>query len=204
MYALGILGEGDRKSVEPIAAKTCGDPDRCRATHEQLLHFVSRSPWPDRAVRLEAAQYVVEELSKQEPITTWIIDDTGFLKQGIHSVGVQRQYTGSAGKIANCQIGVSLTIATRSEHVPIDFELYLPVSWTDNEARMRKAKVPEDVVFRTKPQLAISMLTRAKENNIPGEIVLADSAFGPRKLASAHSSIGSRRVENEHQLPFRP
>src|SRR3954454_10180355 len=120
MYAMGILGEGERKSAEPIAARACADPERARAMHEKLLHFVEQSRWDDRAVRLESARYALEALGKREPITTWIIDDTGFLKQGTHSVGVQRQYTGSAGKITNCQIGVSLSIATCTEHAPID------------------------------------------------------------------------------------
>jgi SRSO17 transposase len=178
MYAFGILGDGERKSMEPIAARACGNPADCRAAHEQLLHFVGKSPWSDRAVRLEAARYVVEALSEREPITTWIIDDTGFLKQGSHSVGVQRQYTGSAGKVTNCQVAVSLTVATRTEHVPIDFELYLPASWANDPQRRAEARIPEEVTFKTKPQLAIDIIERALEDSIPGELVLADSAYG--------------------------
>ncbi|WP_164021983.1 transposase, partial [Pyxidicoccus trucidator] len=78
----------------------------------------------------------------REPVEAWIVDDTGFLKQGKHSVGVQRQYTGSAGKITNCQIGVSLSVATRTEHLPLDFELYLPEGWTNDAARRREARIP--------------------------------------------------------------
>jgi SRSO17 transposase len=178
MYAFGIVGDGERKSVEPIAARACGNPADCRAVHEQLLHFVGKSPWSDRAVRREAALYAASALSEREPITTWIIDDTGFIKQGSHSVGVQRQYTGSAGKVTNCQIGVSLTLATRTEHLPIDFELYLPSSWANDPQRRAEARIPEGVLFRTKPQLAIDMIERALEDGIPGEIVLADSAYG--------------------------
>jgi SRSO17 transposase len=129
-------------------------------------------------VRREAARYVIDALEKQEPVTTWIIDDTGFPKQGNHSVGVQRQYTGTLGKIGNCQIGVSLTIATRHEHVPIDFELYMPKSWTDDPARCEKARVPGDLIFKTKPELALDLITRAVEDKIPGEIVLVDAAYG--------------------------
>jgi SRSO17 transposase len=178
MYAFGILSDGERKSVEPIAARSCADEAECRAVHEQLLHFIGRSPWNDRAVRREAALYVTRALREREPITTWIIDDTGFLKQGTHSVGVQRQYTGSAGKITNCQVGVSLTVATRTEHVPIDFELYLPVSWANEPQRRKEARIPDEVRFKTKPQLAIDMIERALEDGIPGETVLADSAYG--------------------------
>src|SRR5262249_19078413 len=136
-YALGIVGEGERKSVEPIAARVTGDERMCKRMHDNLLHFIGRSPWSDRLVRREGAKYAIEALQQQEPVTTWIVDDTGFLKQGEHSVGVQRQYTESAGKITNCQIGVSLSVATRTEHVPIDFALYLPKLWTEDPARRR-------------------------------------------------------------------
>src|SRR4029453_8779865 len=105
---------------------------RADAEHQRLLHFAVDSPWSDREVRLTAARYAVEAMTEQAPIDSWIIDDTGFLKQGTHSVGVQRQYTGSAGKVTNCQIGVSLTVATKNEQVPIDFALYLPESWTED------------------------------------------------------------------------
>jgi SRSO17 transposase len=114
----------------------------------------------------------------KEPVTTWIIDDTGFLKQGTHSVGVQRQYTGSAGKIANCQIGVSLCIATPTEHLPVDLELYLPEAWAHSPARRRKARIPDEVTFKTKIELAIGMMRRATEARLPGDLVLADSFYG--------------------------
>ena len=119
IYAMGLLGEGERKSVEPIAARACPNPDRVDAMHQRLLHFAVDSKWSDRDVRREAAQHALSAMTRREPVEVWIVDDTGFLKQGTHSVGVQRQYTGSAGKIANCQVGVSLSIATRTEHVPI-------------------------------------------------------------------------------------
>ncbi len=112
---LRILGDGERKSAEPIAARACADPEQTNNVHSKLLYFLGRSAWDDRAVRLEAARYAIEAVEDREPVTTWIIDDTGFLKQGTHSVGVQRQYTGSAGKITNCQVGVSLAVATGSE-----------------------------------------------------------------------------------------
>jgi len=178
MYAMGILGDGERKSAEPIAARTCGDPERTAAVHQKLLYFLACSRWDDRAVRLSAARYAIEAVEKREPITTWIIDDTGFLKQGKHSVGVQRQYTGSAGKITNCQIGVSLAVASSSEQIAVDFELYLPECWTEDTARRHEAKIPEEIEFKTKIELALDMIRRAKENGIPGHILLADSAYG--------------------------
>ena len=179
LYAHGILGEGERKSVEPIAARATGGVDEeeetagaaCERMQAWLLNFLRLSPWDDHSVRREAARYVIETLEKQEPVTTWIIDDTGFPKQGKHSVGVQRQYSGTLGKVGNCQVGVSLTIATKHEHVPIDFALYMPKSWTDDVARREKARVPENLVFKTKPELALDLITRALEDRIPGDIL---------------------------------
>jgi SRSO17 transposase len=177
-YAFGLLGEGERKSVEPIAARASAEPESTCRTHDRLLHFVRESPWDDRAVRREAARYVVDVLSQREPVHAWLVDDTGFLKQGRLSPGVQRQYTGSAGKIANCQLGVSLSVATATEQVPIDFELYLPESWTTDAARRRRARVPASVTFKTKIELALDMISRAVDDGIPGEVVLADAAYG--------------------------
>src|SRR6266545_2614962 len=115
MYAMGLFGDGERKSVEPIAARACGDPDDTERAHDRLLHFMTDSKWSDRGVRSEAAGYALSAMTDREPVLAWIIDDTGQLKQGTHSVGVQRQYTGTAGKIANCQISVSLSITTKTE-----------------------------------------------------------------------------------------
>jgi SRSO17 transposase len=178
MYAFGILGDGERKSAEPIAARACADPEQTKRVQDKLLHFLGRAVWDDRAVRLTAARYAIEAVQKREPVTTWIVDDTGFLKQGKHSVGVQRQYTGSAGKITNCQIGVSLAVASSSEQIPVDFELYLPESWTNDAARRKEARIPEPVVFKTKNDLALEMIERAMAAKIPGDIVLVDSAYG--------------------------
>lgn len=182
MYAFGILGEGERKSAEPIAARACGDPAMARRTHDKVLHFLGRAAWDDRAVRRVAARYALAAMSAREPVTTWIIDDTGFLKQGADSVGVQRQYTGSAGKITNCQVGVSLSVATRTEHLPIDFELYLPTSWTDDPERRQKARIPEQIRFQTKVELALGMIERAVQDGLPGDVLLADSGYGESHL----------------------
>jgi SRSO17 transposase len=182
LYAMGILGEGERKSCEPIAARACGQAAGVDNKHNQLLHFLRTSPWDNHAVRLVAARYAIDALSAREPVTTWVLDDTGFLKQGVHSVGVQRQYTGSAGKTTNCQIGVSLSVATRSAHVPIDFELYLPQSWIDDPERRAEAKIPQETTFETKIDLGLKMIERAVRANVPGEIVLADSGYGESHL----------------------
>src|SRR5437870_4278806 len=143
IYALGLLGDGERKSVEPIAARACPDPDRVDAMHQQLLHFVGVSDWSDVDVRREAVGYALPLITRHDPISAWILDDTGMMKQGSHSVGVQRQYTGSVGKIANCQIAVALSVATGADHLPIDFDLYLPRCWTRDRARRREARIPK-------------------------------------------------------------
>jgi SRSO17 transposase len=123
VYAIGLLGDGERKSMEPIAARACPDPRRLDAAHQRLHHFISCADWADRPVREFAARYGIAAISARERVEAWILDDTGMLEQGRHSVGVQRQYTGSAAKIANCQLTVSLSVATATEHLPIDFEL---------------------------------------------------------------------------------
>jgi len=176
VYAMGLFGDGERKSIEPIAARAC--PEGADAAHQRLLHFATDSPWSDREVRREAAGYALEAMMEREPIEAWIVDDTGFIKQGSHSVGVQRQYTGSAGKITNCQLGVSLSIATRTEHLPIDFELYLPHSWMDDPQRRAEARIPEDLPFKTKPELGLDMIRRARADGVPKAVVLADTSYG--------------------------
>lgn len=178
MYALGLLSEAERKSMEPISARATGTPHHADAAHQKVHHFVANSDWSDRDVRTAAATYALGAMQQVEPVVAWIIDDTGFLKQGHHSVGVQRQYTGSAGKTANCQIGVSLTVATRTMQLPIDFELFLPQSWIDDAERRRKAKIPQEMVFKSKLDLALEMIERAARANIGGKIILADSFYG--------------------------
>jgi SRSO17 transposase len=178
LYAMGLLGDAERKSVEPIAARACPDPEKVDAVHQRLLHFAVDSKWSDQGVRRQSAQYALEPMVEREPVEAWIVDDTGFLKQGTHSVGVQRQYTGSAGKITNCQVGVSLSIATRTEHLPIDFELYLPTSWANSPERRKEARIPPEVTFKTKPQLALEMIMRAMHQRVPPGVVLGDTAYG--------------------------
>ena len=177
-YAMGLLGDAERKSTEPLATRDCTDPKLADAAHQRLLHFLVDSKWSDHAVRRVAAHYALEAITAREQVEAWIVDDTGFLKQGKHSVGVQRQYTGTAGKIANCQIGVSLSLATRTEHLPIDFELYIPEQWTNDPARRREARIPDEVVFKTKLDLALDMVRRAVADDIPRGVLLADSAYG--------------------------
>lgn len=200
-YALGLLSDGERKSIEPIAARACAHPGKVDAAHQRLLHFISDSQWDDQKVRLASARYALKQMATQEePIEAWILDDTGFLKQGSHSVGVQRQYTGSAGKVTNCQLGVSLSLATRSDHLPIDFELYLPTSWANDAKRRSEARIPRDVVFKTKPQLAIDMLARAVASGIPRGVVLADCGYG----AGADFRLELQRLGLQYSVGVNP
>lgn len=226
VYAMGLLGDGERKSIEPIACRACPDPERADAAHQRLLHFATDAPWSDRNVRREASGYAIDSLTSRESIDSWIVDDTGFLKQGTHSVGVQRQYTGSAGKITNCQIGVSLSVATPTEHLPIDFELYLPDSWANSPKRRREARIPDEVCFKAKPELALDMIRRAVDDEIPRGVVLADSAYGtsrdfrdgiralglhyavgvdPKTVVAVFDSLGRRRDDpvGVRELAFR-
>lgn len=177
-YALGLFSTLERKSIEPLAAAACANPDECDAWHQRLLHFSGNAPWSDHEVRRIAARHAVEAMATHEPVRTWIIDDTGFLKKGTHSVGVQRQYTGSAGKVTNCQVAVTLSVATSRAHVPIDAELYLPGEWADDPKRRELAKIPDEVRFKTKTDLALEMIQRAVDDKVPGDILLADGDYG--------------------------
>jgi SRSO17 transposase len=178
IYMLGLLSDAERKSVEPMACLTVDDPAEANPAHQRLLTFINRSPWDDTVVRRYAAQYALAAMTEKEKVISWIVDDTGFIKQGKQSVGVQRQYTGSAGKITNCQVAASLTLATPTQHLPVDFELYLPECWIDDLERRGRARIPEDAEFRTKPEIAIAMMRRAIDNGLPRGMVLADAAYG--------------------------
>ena len=179
-YALGLLTDGERKSVEPIAARCAGDdPRAAQRTHDNLLTFVTSEAWQDMPVRRVAIAEFQDAISERgESIEVSIVDDTGFMKQGRESPGVQRQYTGTVGKIANCQLGVSLTVATKTQECPVDMKLYIPESWADDRARCRKAKIPDSVVYRPKWSLALDMIRAAHKDGIPLGIVLGDSAYG--------------------------
>lgn len=178
LYAAGLLGEGERKSVEPMAARACGSPKEVEAMHRKLLRFVNESMWQDRPIRVYAAKYALVEMQRHGPVESWILDDTGFLKQGKLSPCVQRQYTGSAGKVTNCQVAVSLTLATAHAHLPVDMELYMPETWADDRPRRLEAKVPDDVVYRPKWTIAIEMIEAARAAGLPPGLVLADSDYG--------------------------
>ena len=181
-YACGLFGDGERKSVEPMAARSCGDPKRTDAVHRKLLRVVGESGWEDRPVREYATRYALEAMQVHGEVQHWIVDDTGFLKQGKLSPGVQRQYTGSAGKTTNCQIAVSLTLATEHAHLPVDMGLYLPESWANDRERCRAAKIPDHVLFRPKWRIALDMIEAAIAADLPRGVVLADADYGNKSV----------------------
>ncbi|HMJ10769.1 MAG TPA: IS701 family transposase [Polyangiaceae bacterium] len=178
MYALGLLSDGERKSMEPMATRACGTPELAHAFHERLVHFTTSAAWRDAPLRRYATEHAVDEMQQHGPIRTWVVDDTGFLKQGKQSPGVQRQYTGSAGKTTNCQVGVSLLLATDHAHVMTDFRLYIPESWTQDRERCRAARIPDDVLYEPKWALALSMIEEAKAAGLPEGVVLGDCDYG--------------------------
>src|SRR6201996_7428163 len=155
-YCTGLLLPVPRKSVEPMAALTA--PARTAPKHQSLLHFVANAPWSDEAVLTKVHQMVLPKIETLGPIEASIIDDTGFPKKGKHSVGVARQYCGQLGKQDNCQAVVSLPIANHQASLPIAHRLYLPQSWADDPQQRQKAKIPQDIVFKTKPQIALAQL----------------------------------------------
>ena len=175
-YCTVLLLPGERKSVEPMAALTA--PARAAAKHQSLLHFVAIAPWSDEAVLSKVRQMALPKIEARSAIEASIVDDTGFPKKGKHSVGVARQYCGQLGKQDNCQAVVSLSIANHHASLPIAHRLYLPQTWADDPERRKTAKVPDDIAFKTKPQIALDQLRAAHAAGIPLGTVLADSGYG--------------------------
>jgi len=138
-YCVGLMLPCERKSVEPMAAVTA--PERTAAQHQSLLHFVGNAGWSDEKVLAKVSETVLPEVERHGPIEAWIIDDTGFPKQGRHSVGVARQYCGQLGKQDNCQVAVSLSVANHHASLPVAYRLYLPKDWAKDRTRRRKAGV---------------------------------------------------------------
>lgn len=175
-YCTGLMLPCARKSVEPMAAVTA--PARTGAQHQSLLHFVGQAAWSDDQVLSQVRALVLPVIERHGPIEAWIIDDTGFPKKGTHSVGVARQYCGQLGKQDNCQAAVSLSIANRHASLPVRYRLYLPEGWANDAARRRKAGVPEEIVFATKPQIALDQLRWAVAAGLPRGVVLLDAGYG--------------------------
>jgi SRSO17 transposase len=168
-YLRGLMLEGRRKSIEPIAGRLGGE-----VHYQALHHFVAVSPWDWRPVRRRLAEQLVAELSP----TAWAVDDTGFPKDGDHSVGVQRQYCGTLGKTANCQLGVSVNAVTEQASCPLDWRLFLPESWDDDLQRRSACQVPERVRHRPKWQLALDMVDELDQWGLRPPVLVADAGYG--------------------------
>ena len=154
------------------------DPDNVRQTHQSLHHLVADAPWSEEDMLQQVRSYVLPALRKQGEVVAWIVDDTGFVKKGTHSVGVARQYCGQVGKQENCRVAVSLSVATWHGSLPIAWRLYLPEIWANDAERRRKAKVPDQIQFQTKPRIALEQIREAVAKEVAGGVVLADAAYG--------------------------
>jgi SRSO17 transposase len=195
LFLDGLLGD-ERRKTGWMRAEAAGDPGPWR---QQAI--LGRGSWDADALRDLVRDYVVETLAGDDAVL--VIDETGFLKQGRASCGVGRQYTGSAGKITNCQIGVFAALVSRHGHAFIDRALYLPKAWTDDRTRMAAAHVPQATGFATKPQLAVGMIERAVAANVPFAWVAADSVYGVGDVEKALRRAGKGYVlgvNSNHQF----
>lgn len=170
LYVRGLVEQGGRKSLQPTLFRLEETPAR----YESMQQFVADSPWDPRVVVRACAERVAPQIG----VTAWILDDTGIPKDGFHSPGVKRQYSGTLGKIGNCQITVSLHVAGERGSLPLGWSLYLPEEWCQDRDRRRKAKIPDGVRFRTKPELAGDLVETAAGWRIPIAPILADCAYG--------------------------
>jgi SRSO17 transposase len=175
-YCKGLLLPGERKSIEPMAARL--DPDNVQPMRQSLHHLVAKAPWNDDILLEEVRSRVLPTMEKHGPVVAWIVDDTGFPKKGKHSVGVARQYCGQVGKQDNCRVAVSLSVATWSSSLPIGYRLYLPKEWAEDGERREKTEVPVEVGFQTKPEIALEQIRAAVTANVPRGVVLGDAAYG--------------------------
>lgn len=176
LYCTGLLLPGERKSVEPMAARLA--PDNVRRMHQSLHHVVSTAAWSDEVLLGRVRDFVLPAMQKKGPVAAWIVDDTGLPKKGRHSVGVARQYCGQTGKQDNCQVAVSLSVATWTASLPMAWRLYLPEVWSADAERRNKAGVPEEIRFRTKLEIALNQIRQAIQDEVPRGTVLADPAYG--------------------------
>jgi SRSO17 transposase len=185
VYIQGLLLDGERKSIEPLAARIPG------ADVQALRQFVGQSPWAVEKVQQGLARKMVDLLSEAQ---VWIIDETAFPKAGAHSVGVARQYCGTLGKVANCQVAVSLHWSSAEASCPLVWRLYLPKAWCEDEARAEEVKLPPGTVYRSKRELALEGIDQALGWGLPGLPVVADSFYG--------NDFGFRQALRERHLRY--
>ncbi len=186
LYLRGLIADGRRKSLEPMVTRLGGDAD-----YESLQQFLAVSTW-DPALLVRA---VAERVAPSIDVQAWVLDDTGFPKDGKRSPGVKRQYSGTLGKIGNCQIGVSVHAVGDKGTVPLGWALYLPKEWCEDPERRQRAKIPEEIEFQTKPELGVELVERAMGWEIPRAPVLGDQAYGDdSKLRERLDEAGSEYV----------
>jgi SRSO17 transposase len=185
VYVQGLLLDGERKSIEPMAARIPG------ADVQALRQFVGQSPWAVEQVQRGLARKMVDLLSEAQ---VWIIDETAFPKAGAHSVGVARQYCGTLGKVANCQVAVSLHWSGAEASCPLVWRLYLPQEWFEDGARAEEVKLPPETAYRSKTDLALEVIDQALEWGLPALPVVADSFYG--------NDFGFRQALRDRHLPY--
>jgi SRSO17 transposase len=175
-YVTGLCLPGDRKSIEPMAARV--DPRHVRARHQSMHHFIANAGWEDAAVLRVARETVLAALERHGPVAAWVVDDTGIPKKGHHSVGVARQYCGVLGKQENCQVAVSVSVAHERASLPVAYHLYLSEAWAQDRRRRRTAGVPDTVAFRTKWQIALEQIAQLTAEGVRAAPVIADAGYG--------------------------
>src|SRR6201986_3613532 len=175
-YCTGLLLPGERKSIEPMAARL--EPAHVQAKHQALHHVVAQADWDDAAVLAAVRAQVLPAIERHGPVLYWIVDDTSFPKQGTHSVGVARQYCSQLGKPDNCQVAVSLSVANDHASLPIAYRLFLPEAWANDALRRAKAGAPAAVAFASKTAIALGQLRQALADGVPVGIALGDPAYG--------------------------
>jgi SRSO17 transposase len=191
-YLTGLLLPGERKSVEPMAARI--DPREVSRAHQSMHHFVANAPWDDLAVLAVARDWALTQLERHAPIGAWVVDDTGIPKKGRHSVGVAWQYCGALGKTANCQVAVSVSLANKTMSVPAAWRLYLPEKWARDPERRAEAGVPDEVPFLRKWEIALEEIDRLLSEDLPPAPVVADSGYG--------DAVGFRDALTERGLSY--
>ncbi len=185
MYIQGLLLDGERKSIEPLASRIPG------ADVQALRQFVGQSPWDAEAVQQSLARKIVDLLSEPE---VWILDETSFPKAGEHSVGVARQYCGALGKVANCQVAVTLHWSSAEASCPLGWRLYLPQVWFEDGKRAQEVKLPKEVVYRSQSELALELIDQMLRWEVPPMPLVADSAYG--------NSFDFRQQLRQRQLSY--
>jgi len=197
-YCAGLLLPGERKSVEPMAARLA--PENIQRMHQSLHHLVANAPWSDEAVLGSVREHALSAMKQNGPVVAWIVDDTGFVKKGRHSVGVARQYCGQVGKQDNCRVAVSLSVSTHHASLPIAWRLYLPESWASDRERRKQAGIPDEVSFQTKPAIALVQIRQAVEQEVTTAPVLADAAYGnDSRFRETITELGLRYAVGVHE-----